>query len=110
MKFQHHFTCANCGYCCTLKVILTVKELKEIKSRGYTDFFEQENKSNHLIIKQQENGDCYFLERNGNKTSCQIYPVRPSPCKNYPPYSQNQLCKEFNPRVRAYLYRTRDKS
>ena len=107
-----NFACAKCGYCCTLNVILTEKEIKQIKKTGFTDFYVKDNENN-TIIKRKDNGDCLFLNRHENTfttTSCQIYSLRPSPCKNYPPYEQNQPCKEFNPRVRAYLYRTRDKS
>jgi len=109
------FKCERCGYCCTLNVILTEKEIKKITQKGFADFFvkdenDDNNGDNSFLIKRKENGDCIFLKRNGDVTSCQIYPFRPSPCKNYPPYEQNRPCKGFNPRVRAYLYRTRDKS
>ena len=94
----------NCGYCCTFNVILTDSEIKRVKEIGFEDFF-VEDKDGNKIIKRKENGDCLFLIREGKKTKCQIYSARPFPCKNYPPYPQDKLCKEFNPAVRAYLYR-----
>ncbi|HLC89029.1 MAG TPA: YkgJ family cysteine cluster protein [Candidatus Nanoarchaeia archaeon] len=102
------FKCERCGYCCTLKVVLTNSEIAKIKANGFTDFFEKDEEDNkNTIIKRKDNGDCLFLERVKNRTSCRLYSVRPSPCRNYPPYEQDRLCKEFNPRVRAYLYKTK---
>lgn len=99
-------SCNRCGYCCTLKVLLTAKEIEQIKSQGFTACFE--NDLNGIILKRQENGDCYFLKRTDDQTACRIYSIRPKPCRAYPPYSQNQSCREFNPAVRAYEYRKKE--
>ncbi|MBU0460513.1 MAG: YkgJ family cysteine cluster protein [Nanoarchaeota archaeon] len=99
-----NFECARCGYCCTFRVILTTEEINNIKKLNITDFFEKDQENNN-IIKRKENGDCLFLERKNNKTLCKIYSSRPKPCRDYPPYPQNKPCREFNPLVRAYLYR-----
>ena len=100
--------CERCGYCCTFNVILTDYEISRIKKEGFNDFFIKDGKNN-FITKRKEDGDCIFLERINDKTSCKIYSFRPKPCRDYPPYQQEKQCKEFNPRVRAYLYRRKDK-
>tara|TARA_Y100000310_G_scaffold271648_1_gene286248 strand:- start:62 stop:382 length:321 start_codon:yes stop_codon:yes gene_type:complete len=100
---NHNFKCERCGYSCTLKVVLTKEEIKTIQNLGYTDFYETD-KNSKVCLKQTKEHDCIFLERDKDKTTCKIYPSRPKPCENYPPYPQDKLCKEFNPAVRAYLY------
>jgi len=101
---MNNFKCERCGYCCTFKVILTNSEIKKIEKLNFVDFFEKDEKNN-IIIKRNKEGDCFFLQRQNDKTFCQIYPLRPMPCRNYPPYPQDKPCQEFNPLVRAYLYR-----
>ncbi len=81
---KENFECTHCGYCCTLTVLPTEKEIERIKAVGYDDkdFITVDRKGRKRL--KQVNGYCYFLKVEHGLSSCSIYPARPEPCKKYP--------------------------
>ena len=78
------FRCLDCGYCCTLKVKLSLIEFLKIYIHGFRNFYSK-NSRKELVIKSRKNGDCHFLDRSKNsKTKCLIYNLRPKMCREYP--------------------------
>ena len=41
------------------------------------------------IIENPVTKDCIFLQKNGGKKICRIYPVRPNQCRRWPFWSEN---------------------
>ena len=41
------------------------------------------------IIEHPATKDCIFLEKEGNKKICKIYPVRPNQCRKWPFWPEN---------------------
>lgn len=78
------FKCRDCGYCCTLIVELTNKEIEQIKKAGYDEEeFAEVGPSGKKRIKLK-NYYCYFLGLHRGETFCRIYKARPKICRDYP--------------------------
>lgn len=89
------FKCKRCGYCCTLKVKLSLLELLRIIALGYEkkDFVEKNVKGRNCI--KLINDKCYFLTKKNNKPFCKIYRYRPRMCREYPGL-ETGACKATN--------------
>jgi Fe-S-cluster containining protein len=75
--------CRRCGYCCTLIPVISFSEMLRIMLHGHINFTEKDIKGK-LCIKLVGK-DCYFLERNDDRTtSCKIYSIRPKVCRDFP--------------------------
>jgi uncharacterized protein len=75
------FHCTRCSYCCTLRVKLSFIDYLRIFLAGYRRFTIK-NAAGQRCIKQRENKDCIFLDR--NPIRCKIYKIRPKMCREYP--------------------------
>ena len=90
-----HFTCTECGKCCTGsggRVWVSEDEAKDIASYlkiSLKDFKRRYTRMREgrlcLAEKKSEGNPCIFLE---NKR-CQIYPARPNQCRTYPWWPEN---------------------
>jgi Fe-S-cluster containining protein len=74
--------CVNCGKCCANILMLSDREIQNIKQ------FLKENPSiqvhNHNTIMLQEDVNiCPFLRQDKDLTYCAIYEVRPSICRSF---------------------------
>ena len=65
-----------------LRIKLLEEDIKNIESKGYTDFIDKDVENNKFI--KMINGFCYFLTLDKGITSCKIYDVRPDGCRKYP--------------------------
>lgn len=91
------FTCTQCGNCCSGEpgyVWVTKDEIRRIASfRGRDDGWLPEGELRRVGVRysltERPNGDCIFLKREGGKTMCSIYPVRPSQCRTWPFWEVN---------------------
>lgn len=94
-KFSYHkkLRCNKCGYCCTLLLNLTDKDITRIKEIHNKDDFIEEHlgrKYMKLIDKK-----CFFLRKNNKGYYCEIYNNRPQICRIYPSYDREiKECKE----------------
>jgi Fe-S-cluster containining protein len=83
-----YFNCFRDSDCCLMrKVSVLPEEFERIssflnldKKQTFKQYFEVND--DILTIKQNQKGECIFLNRNLN--SCKIYPVRPGVCRKYP--------------------------
>lgn len=86
------FSCTQCGNCCSGDpgyVWATKEEVRRIR-----EFLGETNgrfKKKHFrrvglrySLTEKPDGDCVFLLREGGKTRCGIYPVRPLQCRTWP--------------------------
>lgn len=78
------FRCLNCGYCCTLVVILSKDDIERIKKLGYNeaDFAENDRLGRKRV--RMKNYYCYFLGLHKGESFCRIYNERPQVCRDYP--------------------------
>ena len=74
----------SCGYCCTLRVRLSLLDIIRIMQAGYRkrDFLEKDLKGRNVI--KMVKGKCYFLHRKNKKARCKIYEHRPRICREFP--------------------------
>lgn len=74
----------SCGYCCTLRVRLSLFDIIRIMRAGYKKkhFLEKDLRGKPVI--KMVNGKCYFLHRKNGKARCKIYEHRPKVCREYP--------------------------
>ncbi len=99
-KWYHEglsFECTQCGNCCSGDpgyVWATKEEVKRIsKFLGRTD---GTLGAQHLrrvgfrySLTEKPDGDCIFLKRDGDRSMCSIYSVRPLQCRTWPFWTQN---------------------
>ena len=86
------FSCTQCGNCCSGDpgyVWATREEIRRIAAFfGRTDARLDPNYLRRVGLRysltEKPDGDCIFLKREGGKTLCSIYPVRPLQCRTWP--------------------------
>ncbi len=86
------FECTQCGTCCSGEpgyVWVTADEHRRIaKSLGYNDGRLPPKYIRRVgfrySLTEKPNGDCIFLNREGQGISCGIYEVRPLQCRSWP--------------------------
>lgn len=93
-KYNYHkrFNCTHCGYCCTLILKLSKRDIERIEAVGYKkeDFLEPYSDNVKLVDDK-----CYFLCKDGSKYACRIYDSRPNICRIYPSYNPEMKdCRE----------------
>jgi Fe-S-cluster containining protein len=82
------FVCKRCGECCR-KVSVRPHEINFRQVAKYLNVSRKEIAEKYLAITTAADGEtvhrkpCPFLKGN----DCAIYPVRPSPCKGYPVFT-----------------------
>jgi len=93
---MNDFKCEKCGYCCTLRVRLSLLEFLKIYFKGKRNFSEKGSNNKRYI--KIENNKCFFLTKKDKKPFCKIYQYRPKMCREYPGDIKG-TCKESNPDV-----------
>jgi len=91
------FECTQCGNCCTGPpgyVWVSKKEIRAIaQSLGRSDDWLPKSQLRRVRFRysltEHRNGDCVFLERNGEDVGCSIYAVRPLQCRTWPFWTTN---------------------
>lgn len=91
------FECTQCGNCCSGDpgyVWATKTEVAQIAEfLGRTDGRLDEEHLRRVGLRysltEKPNGDCIFLKREGGKSMCSIYSVRPTQCRTWPFWNQN---------------------
>lgn len=102
--------CQSCAQCCVNEAVLVSKEeiakIVAMERIEPDEFIEQRfiqgqlTEGHYPVIMQQENGDCYFLTRDDDRFSCEIYYTRPKICENYPmDEGQLEWCRENSPPI-----------
>ncbi len=88
------FRCEKCGECCKPLVKLSKSDVERILTAGYDEiYFIDKTILNEKIIRQI-NGKCVFLKQGKEKTSCEIYDIRPDICREYPFFGDKiKTCK-----------------
>lgn len=85
-------------------MVLTVEDILEITSLGYSIDYFAELRDGYVRLKNV-NGHCVFLDEKRNK--CMIYSHRPIGCRLYPllydPYNDEVLVDDLCPRSREVL-------
>ncbi len=89
MKFENvvfpdgiAFKCKSCGKCCKEQPAdVTAEEQKSIEAKGFTDFLDENDKTEPRLICTRSNGGCFFLEKNNH---CLIHDVKPAICQIVP--------------------------
>lgn len=94
-----HFKCTDCGNCCSgpqpgyiwanateqnliaryLKIPLDEFKKKYTRRIGFRT----------SLLENTKNKDCIFLQPQGDKKRCIIYPVRPNQCRTWPFWASN---------------------
>ncbi|MFQ5425113.1 MAG: YkgJ family cysteine cluster protein [Phycisphaerae bacterium] len=92
-----HFACTQCGNCCSGPpgyVWLRKGEIEKIAAfvgrpgKGLSDD-QLRRVGPRYSLTERPNGDCCFLNHEGGKRICGIYPVRPLQCRTWPFWSSN---------------------
>ena len=91
------FDCTQCGNCCSGDpgyVWATKEEIKLIskflgQDNGWLDKKHLRRVGLRYSLTEKPDGDCIFLKREGGKTMCGIYPVRPLQCRTWPFWTVN---------------------
>ncbi|MGD2110655.1 MAG: YkgJ family cysteine cluster protein [Phycisphaerae bacterium] len=91
------FECTQCGNCCSGApgyVWATKEEIRRIseflgRTDGWLDAEHLRRVGFRYSLTEKRNGDCIFLKREGGKTMCSIYPVRPLQCRTWPFWNHN---------------------
>ena len=86
------FTCTQCGNCCSGDpgyVWATKEEIRRISEfLGREDEWLPKTQLRRVGLRysltEKKDGDCVFLKREGGKSMCSIYPVRPLQCQTWP--------------------------
>jgi uncharacterized protein len=94
-----HFTCTQCGKCCTGEpgyVWVTEAEIAAIAefirepADQVTQLYTRRAKGRRTL-KEKANGDCVFFERG---QGCTVYSVRPPQCRTWPFWDSNVATPE----------------
>lgn len=93
-----HFSCTECGNCCTGPpgyVWISPEEIKMLSQFLGREDGRLADDQLRLVgarysLTERANGDCVFLEHlpNGQRI-CQVYPVRPLQCRTWPFWNSN---------------------
>lgn len=92
------FTCSECGGCCTGApgfVFVRKEDIARIAAHigrsdeGLTSEHIRRVGSRYSLTEDPKNGDCCFLKRDGDRLTCEIYPVRPKQCRTWPFWNIN---------------------
>ena len=91
------FECTQCGNCCSGApgcVWVTREDIQAIseflgRSDGKLDKSQLRRVGLRFSLTEKPDGDCIFLKREGGKTMCSIYPVRPVQCRTWPFWNGN---------------------
>jgi len=91
------FSCTQCGNCCSGPpgyVWLTKEEIGRIaRFLGRSDDWLEKEHLRRVAFRysltEKKGGDCIFLKREGGKSMCGIYPVRPLQCRTWPFWNGN---------------------
>ena len=91
------FECTQCGNCCSGSpgyVWVTREDIQAIseflgRSDGKLDKSQLRRVGLRFSLTEKPDGDCIFLKREGGKTMCSIYPVRPVQCRTWPFWNGN---------------------
>lgn len=91
--------CETCAKCCKNFpfVKLSKIEINSLVHKSGLHFnvfaYPIGNALEEYFIQFQDNGDCFFLNKNNCIYSCGVYDARPGICKNYPSKpSQHKVC------------------
>jgi uncharacterized protein len=90
-----HFTCTQCGNCCTGApgvVWVTDAEIEQIAAlRGLSveEMRQQHTREveGRTSLTEHENGDCTFFDPKARR--CTIYAARPAQCRTWPFWNSN---------------------
>ena len=91
------FECTQCGNCCSGDpgyVWATKEEIGRIskflgRSDGWLDKKHLRRVGLKFSLTEKPGGDCIFLQREGGKSKCSIYSVRPLQCRTWPFWTSN---------------------
>lgn len=91
------FECTQCGNCCSGDpgyVWATKEEVRQIaeflgRTDGWLDKAHVRRVGLRYSLTERPDGDCIFLKRDGGKSMCGIYPVRPLQCRTWPFWTEN---------------------
>jgi len=91
------FKCTQCGNCCSgppghvwvskEEVARIAEHLGRPDGKLGSEYLRRAGFRHSLTEKP--NGDCVFLKREGGKTLCSIYTVRPLQCRTWPFWNEN---------------------
>lgn len=95
-----HFTCTQCGNCCTGAPGVVWVDDEEIaaiaefldKPLGEIRLFHTRPVRGRVSLTEFANGDCTFFD--GATRGCKIYPVRPKQCRTWPFWKSNLASPE----------------
>jgi Fe-S-cluster containining protein len=93
-----HFSCTECGNCCTGPpgyVWVSQEEIQMLsefigRKDGKLPDDQLRQVGARFSLTERENGDCTFLQHlpNGQRV-CRVYPVRPLQCRTWPFWNSN---------------------
>lgn len=91
------FECTQCGNCCSGDpgyVWATKEEIGKIAdflghAEGWLPKSQLRRVGFRYSLTEKPDGDCVFLKREGGKTFCGIYSVRPLQCRTWPFWTDN---------------------
>ena len=101
-----HFTCTQCGLCCTGDpgyVWVTEEELATIAKflgqplREVRELYARKTRGK-ITLRERANGDCVFWDA---AKGCTIYAVRPPQCRTWPFWESNLTTPEEWARTEA---------
>jgi uncharacterized protein len=90
-----HFTCTQCGNCCTGApgvVWVTDEEIAQIAELRGTSVEDLRKERTRLVegrvsLTERKNGDCTFFDSESRR--CTIYSARPAQCRTWPFWNSN---------------------
>ena len=90
-----HFTCTQCGNCCTGApgvVWVSDEEIRKIadltgRSTGEIRLLHTRRIGHRTSLNEHANGDCTFFD--GRTRRCTIYQARPTQCRTWPFWKSN---------------------
>jgi Fe-S-cluster containining protein len=92
-------TCKTCGECCKHFPFVELSQNEVDALETFTglssDLFTNPitKAGGGYFLQFKENGDCVFLDENGDQHSCSVYEARSGKCRSYPSTpSQNEVC------------------
>lgn len=101
--------CNNCGDCCRGRGDIFLTPLNVFQISQFLGISQQTlinryckriGKLEVCLTSKGEENECIFLKNNGNKTACDIYPIRPMACYLFPlsaSSTPNLFTKNFSP-------------
>ncbi len=89
-----HFTCTQCGKCCTGEpgfVWVDEEEIQKLAAYRKEPVHEfiglyTKRSRGRVTLREKVNGDCVFYD---DKRGCTVYPVRPKQCRTWPFWESN---------------------